>query len=512
MKLALVGDLMLGGLVNDHLKRVPPAYPWGDLAPLLADADVRVCSLGCALSDRGTPLGGRTVQLRTDARNVAVLRAVAIDAVSVANDHVLDFGPEALHDMLRLLDDAGIHRAGAGPDLAEASRPAVFAAGGLRLALLAFTDNEPGRAAGEGRPGIHYVPLDADDPRARQLFDGIRRVRADADLVLVSAHWGGNRGAEALLARRHFGQVLVEVGADIVFGHSPHALRGVEVYRGRPILYSTGDFVSGCTVYPVERSAWSIAFVLQTHGAVPASLHLHPTVIRDCQARRADGPESRAIAALMQRLCGELGTVARGPDEDGSLVISLDAGNLLVSSMGRAPGRARREILARLRALGDRAPVVVATGARGILAVRTSLDSREIVRELRALCERSPHVFRSTCRWLPVDRWVSPDLQSMKQAATGLRDRIRPGETWRITVTARPGNRLDRTEVVHALADQMEGRVDLTHPDKILWVELFGDRAALSVVTPADVFSVVKSRAGLPGPTSGHSPVQPPRE
>lgn len=511
MKLALVGDLMLGGLVNDHLQRVPPGYPWGDVAPLLAGADARVCSLGCPLSDRGTPRRERVVELRTDARNVAVLRAAAIDAVSVANDHVLDFGQEALHETLRILDNAGIHRAGAGPDLAEASRPAVFAAGGFRVALLAFTDNEPDRAATEGRPGVHYVPVDADDPRARQLFDGIRRVRADADLVLVSAHWDGHRGDEVLPAQRHFGRVLVEAGADVVFGHSSHVLRGVEVYRGRPILYSTGDFVGDGTVYPVEGNARSMAFVLDTDGAVPARLRLHPTVSRECQARRADGSERGAIAVLMQRLCGEIGTVAGGPDEDGSLVIALDAGNLLVSSLGRAPGRARREILARLRALGDRAPAVIATTARGILAVRTSLDAREVVRALRALCDRSPHIFRSTCRWLPVDRWVSPDLDSMKEAAVGLRERIRPGETWRMTVIPRPGNRLDRTEVIHALADGMEARVDLTHPDKILWVELFGDRVALSVVTAAEVFSVVKARAGRTGSGSGNGPAQRPR-
>jgi tRNA(Ser,Leu) C12 N-acetylase TAN1 len=179
----------------------------------------------------------------------------------------------------------------------------------------------------------------------------------------------------------------------------------------------------------------------------------------------------------------------------------MDQANLLVSSSPRAPGRARREILARLRALGDPIPEVAPTGVPGISCAKTSLDPRRVVGELRALCVRSPHVFRVTSKWVPVDLWVGTDLESMKQGVARLGQGIQPGETWRMTLERRTENRRDAREVIFGLASLISAKVDLAHPDKILLVEIFDDRVALAVLTPSEVFSVVRARP--PGQEAG---------
>jgi tRNA(Ser,Leu) C12 N-acetylase TAN1 len=177
----------------------------------------------------------------------------------------------------------------------------------------------------------------------------------------------------------------------------------------------------------------------------------------------------------------------------------LEDANLLVSFAWRAPGRARREVRGRLRALGDPAPSTVPTLSKGILAARTALDPREVVRALRGLCQVSPEVFRQTTRWVPVDAWSAPDLAAMRAAVVALAARIGSAETWRLTVERRAGAALQPAAVIEALAPLVPAPVDLAHPDRILLVELFGDGVALAVLTPADILSVATVRAG-PGP------------
>jgi tRNA(Ser,Leu) C12 N-acetylase TAN1 len=170
-------------------------------------------------------------------------------------------------------------------------------------------------------------------------------------------------------------------------------------------------------------------------------------------------------------------------------------------------GRARREVLTRLRVLGDASPLVLPTRVNGMLEVRTSLDPHQVVRQLQETWRRSPNVFRYTLKWVPVDQWTSVDLESMKQAVGHLRDRIAANETWRMTVTRRGPTVMDPKVVIQTLAALIPATVDLTGAQKIVRVELFEDRVAISVLVPTDVFSV-RSRATRPAlsPPSRPSP------
>jgi poly-gamma-glutamate capsule biosynthesis protein CapA/YwtB (metallophosphatase superfamily) len=169
---------------------------------------------------------------------------------------------------------------------------------------------------------VHYAPVDPRDHRAAAILDAVVRAKEVADLLIVSAHWGGNWGVDVPRSHRAFARALVEAGADVVFGHSPHVPRGVEVVHGRPILYSAGDFVDDYAVDPVERNDRSFVFVLRTDGAAPTELRLHPTEIGDCRVRLAHR-HARQAADAMARRCGALGTRADWDAGEGCLVIRI---------------------------------------------------------------------------------------------------------------------------------------------------------------------------------------------
>jgi poly-gamma-glutamate capsule biosynthesis protein CapA/YwtB (metallophosphatase superfamily) len=313
MKLLFVGDVMLGRMVNDLLKRVPADYPWGDTMSLFHEADWRACNLECVISDRGEPWGitPKAFHFRSDAKNIATLTSARIDAVSLANNHTLDFEYDAMFEMLRLLGTAGIQHAGAGVDLAQAAKPAISRVRDTTIAMLALTDNQPEWEARGGHPGVFYSPIDVTDERARMVFRALGEMRAATDVEIVSAHWGPNWGYKPLAAHVRFGHALIDAGADIVFGHSGHVFQGIEIYRRRPIIYCAGNFIDDYAVDEIERNDESFVFLLEVAGRCASRVNLYPTLISECQATMARGGRAEEIALKMARLCAEMGTPVR---------------------------------------------------------------------------------------------------------------------------------------------------------------------------------------------------------
>ncbi len=156
VELAFLGDVMLARRVEARAERDGAEGVLADLWPILETADVRIVNLECALSTRGARWTPETkvCHFRAHPALVSALTAVRISAVSLANNHTLDYGPDALFETLDVLDRAGIAHAGAGRNEEEAFRPAIFRAGAVRVAMVAFTNNEPGWAAGPGRPAV----------------------------------------------------------------------------------------------------------------------------------------------------------------------------------------------------------------------------------------------------------------------------------------------------------------------------------------------------------------------
>ncbi len=312
MKLLFVGDVMLGRLVNEVLKTEPPEYIFGDTLPIFKDADWRACNLECVLSDKGEPFSQKAFHFRSDAKNVKSLATAEINFISLANNHSLDFGHEAMLDMIKILNKVRIDHAGAGRNYREALKPAIMELPNReKIGVIAFTDNEPDWEAKEFQPGISYLPVDLEDERAEEMFDTIRETKKKVDILVVSAHWGPNWGDRPPGHHLPFGRGLIEAGADIVFGHSSHVFRGVEVYKGRPIIYGAGDFIDDYAVDPIARNDQSFIYVVEMEKNIIKDMFLYPVLIRDFQARLARGEEARETVLKMKTLCLEFGVVIK---------------------------------------------------------------------------------------------------------------------------------------------------------------------------------------------------------
>ncbi len=323
--LALAGDVMLGRLVDERVRALgAPTYVWGDVLPVLQRAEVVIVNLECVIAspETGRPWRPKVFHFKAGPWAVEALKAASVEAVALANNHVLDFHEEALLEMLARLDRAGIARAGAGRNLGEAMEPAVVEGPGGRVGLVALTDNEPDWEAADedgGRPGVFYVPVEARDERFERLCQAIEAARARADVVVVSAHVGPHYREHPGPKYRAFAQAVLEAGADVYMGSSNHIFQGVEVRAGGIILYDLGDFVDDYMVDPVLRNDWSFLFCLEFEGSQLRRLRLVPTHIRGMQVRLARGEVRGRILSRMVELCLALGTRVR--EEGGTLVV-----------------------------------------------------------------------------------------------------------------------------------------------------------------------------------------------
>jgi poly-gamma-glutamate capsule biosynthesis protein CapA/YwtB (metallophosphatase superfamily) len=306
--LALTGDVMLGRGVNETLPDVRPEEPWGDVLPLLLSADLRIINLECAITEHKRPWSRtpKVFHFRADPLAIEVLRAAGVDACSLANNHTLDFEEKGLLDTLEHLEEAGIRYAGAGRNLEEAARPALLKGG---VALVAFTDNEPPFASGPDKPGTNYLPVSVEPGVLRRVEEAIEAAReAGANTVVFSNHWGPNMVERPREIFRRFARAVVDRGADVYYGHSAHVFQGVEIYRGKPILYDTGDFIDDYAVDPKLRNDRSFLFLVGVEGGDLRRLELFPVALPYARVELARGNEREAILERMVDLSAEMGT------------------------------------------------------------------------------------------------------------------------------------------------------------------------------------------------------------
>jgi poly-gamma-glutamate capsule biosynthesis protein CapA/YwtB (metallophosphatase superfamily) len=321
VKLALAGDTMLGRRVAQALETSPPpALFAGEVVAAFGEADLAVVNLECCVSTRGEPWPDPAKPFFFRAPPVAaqVLGLLGVSCVSLANNHALDFGAEALLDTFDHLRAAGIRWAGAGVDVDGARRPVVLEAAGLRLAVVAFTDHPAAFAAGRNRPGVAYADLRQEVPG--WLLDAVRIAAEEADAVLVTPHWGPNMNPSPLPYVRRAAHQLRGAGATLVAGHSAHVFQGVEDH----IVYDLGDFIDDYAVDDTLRNDLGLLF-LATLDPRPVRLEALPLALDYCHTRLANAKEEEAVwvRRRFRQLCAEFGT---GVDESGDrLVIDWEA-------------------------------------------------------------------------------------------------------------------------------------------------------------------------------------------
>ncbi len=324
--IAAVGDIMPGTSIQSApasrqgVRGGSPAFT--EIAQLTAAADIALGNLEAPITDAQQPTHLKTSRELASGREYvfkvppatacALLQGLGIDAVSLANNHALDYETTGLRDTFRHLQAAGIKYAGAGiipsmehdlppahygsEAMPNARKPALLQRNGLTVALLSYVEAEtlprPAQfAATAERPGLALIQLNEQGPTwsTRQILRAdIRAARAAADVVIVGLHWGDEGSSRTRPGQRECAHFCIDHGADLVWGHHPHCLQPLELYRGRLIAYSLGNFVFATPPRPHLLRTGVLITCFDTSGLVAASLI--PAVIAHPQVRLTGGP------------------------------------------------------------------------------------------------------------------------------------------------------------------------------------------------------------------------------
>lgn len=319
IRIALAGDTMLGRGVGAHIAE---AGPHGLFSPevreLFASADLAMLNLECCISDRGLPWDapGKMFHFRAPPAAAEALADLGVDCVTLANNHALDYGFQALADTFDHLSRVGISAVGAGPEIKQARAAVLLEARGLRVAVMGCADHPADYAAAADRPGTAYADLACGVPQ--WLTDQVRVLAADNDMVLVMPHWGPNMTLGPLAYIRAAARSLADAGATLVAGHSAHVFHGIQ---GR-IIYDLGDFIDDYATEPVLRNDLGMLILVELGEGRPTRVDAVPLKLEYAYTRLAAGADREWVRSRFTHACAHFGTEVR--EEDGRLVVVAD--------------------------------------------------------------------------------------------------------------------------------------------------------------------------------------------
>lgn len=231
-----VGDIMLARGIEYYMKKKNDwAYPFRNTADLIRSADIAVGNLEGPISARGERVGSEH-SFRADPRAIEGLRFAGFDVLSIANNHIWDYGSEAFFDTLRILDENGMGYAGGGEDYSRAHTPFIQEVRGIKFAFLSYTDLVSRSLAVESsRPAIAFAEKE-------EIIRDIKEARKKADVVVALFHWGDEYAPRHNAFQEEIAHSAIDAGAKIVIGHHPHVIQDTEEYNGGFIAYSLGNF------------------------------------------------------------------------------------------------------------------------------------------------------------------------------------------------------------------------------------------------------------------------------
>lgn len=234
-----VGDIMMSRHVWTKIIEHggDPRHPFLQTADFTSQADLTFANVESAVSDMAEP-PPEGMSFIVPTKGIDGLEYAGFDIVSLANNHSMNFGREALLDSVEQLESRGIMTAGAGSNLEEAHAPAILEVKGNKIAFLAYQNIGPEDAwvATTSRAGLAWMDTDL-------LEMDIKQVRDEVDYVIVSMHAGTEYVFDPIPAQVEFAHAAIDAGADLVIGHHPHVVQDKEIYNGKQIIYSLGNFV-----------------------------------------------------------------------------------------------------------------------------------------------------------------------------------------------------------------------------------------------------------------------------
>lgn len=319
------GDIMLARKVGRYMAAQGVDYPVAQVAAFLQDADLTLCNLESPLSTKGTPLPGKGIWFRADPQNVEALTMCGIDLVALANNHALDYDSPALLETVDVLDEAGISHVGAGANEDAAREPVIKEINGIRIGFLSYSEmaemyfsvTYPRKLkATDDLPGI--ASFNVDD-----IIDDIGELKDDTDIIILLLHWGTEYQDMPQQYQIEAAHKLIDNGADIIIGHHPHCIQGVETYHGGLIAYSLGNFIFDQEWSAKTKQGAVLSLELSPLSWAKASIY--PVYIEEGKASIATGTEADEILGRLEEISRPLGT-SFSRDEQGSYLHILPEG------------------------------------------------------------------------------------------------------------------------------------------------------------------------------------------
>ena len=359
-----LGDVMLGRLIDQlfpvhvhepseariassfaashtHLERYGPSSPWGNTLALFEEADLNIINLETSVTALSRKWPNKVFNYRMHPQNLEALLPAKISYATLANNHTLDFSEQGLRDTITALKEVGVDFAGAGMSQESAESPATLSLpSSLKqedeseahlLQIWAAADHPADWSNVPGFSFLDYTPQTRS--RLKKLVQETSRLNSSGSplLRIFSVHWGPNYSwepSEQIQSLAHF--LVDECGIDIVHGHSSHHVQGVEVYRGKLIIYGCGDFIDDYALTPEYRNdlsaVWRVNLTEEGQCLKLHSLEIFPTRIKTFQAHRLHRNEADFgwLIEKLKKLCAELGThVEEELGDDDQLYIKL---------------------------------------------------------------------------------------------------------------------------------------------------------------------------------------------
>lgn len=251
-------------------------------------ADVAMVNLENPLTRATTPLPDKQFNFKADPDAVEVLTNGGVDIVTLANNHAMDYEASGLIETLETLDQAGIYRIGAGRDVKEARRPEILEVKGQRIAYLGYYDAD-----------LHAADVDTagtNSTHKDRIAEDIRAIRNQVDWIVVNYHWGEELAEYPADMQIQLAHHTIDAGADLVVGHHPHVLQGAEIYKGRPIAYSLGNFIFGGN----SRSDYDTAVLKVALRDKQMKVEFLPVEVTQYQPRIVSGDRGEQILSQIR--------------------------------------------------------------------------------------------------------------------------------------------------------------------------------------------------------------------
>ncbi len=317
ISIAAVGDLMMSSWIIDVVKEKGVHYPFDGTRAILSAVDIAIANLEAPLTADGEEFADKKYTFKAPPHFVSGIAAAGFDVVTLANNHIIDFGCEGLSNTMTTLQNAGIEHSGAGENRRQACSPAFIDVNGVSVAFLGFSMTYPKEFwATPDSCGTCY-------PTEELLHRVISECEQQADLTVVSFHWGAEKHTMPREYQVEYGRMAIDFGADLVLGHHPHVLQGLELYKGKLIAYSLGNYVFA-SYSNVAKTSVILKAKIDAGGLVLARLtpiNVHNAVV-EFQPLPLAGRAKKSVLDDLNAMSAPLNGGKKLIDDDGYILPS----------------------------------------------------------------------------------------------------------------------------------------------------------------------------------------------